>query len=108
MTIVDSAQPFFSKWWWIGAIIKILLPVSLNETTCTITEIASNTNSPPVIANTISCFVVTPIAPKEPPKANEPVSPINILAGGALNHKKPIDAPMIAPQKTATSPTPSI
>ena len=69
MTIVDSAQPFFSKWWWIGAIIKILLPVSLKEATCTITEIASNTKSPPVIANTISCFVVTPTAPKDPPKA---------------------------------------
>ena len=62
-------------------------------------QIASNTNSPPVIANTISCFVVTQLHLKEPPKTNEPVSPINILAGGALNHKKPIDAPMIAPQK---------
>ena len=43
----------------------------------------------------------------EPPRASEPVSPIKILAGGALNHKKPIEAPIIAPQKTATSPTPS-
>ena len=29
ITIVDSAHPFFSKWWWIGAILKILFPVSL-------------------------------------------------------------------------------
>ena len=52
-----------------------------------------------MIAKTISCLVTTPIAPKEPPKAKEPVSPINILAGGALNHRNPIEAPIIAPQK---------
>ena len=69
---------------------------------------ASKTKSPPVIAKTISCFVATPTAPREPPNANEPVSPMNIFAGGALNQRKPIDAPMIAPQKTAISPTPSI
>ena len=89
-----------------GAIIKILFPVNLKETTCTITDTASKTKSPPVIAKTISCFVTTPTAPKEPPRAREPVSPINILAGGALNHKNPIEAPIIAPQKTDTSPTP--
>ena len=72
------------------------------------TDTASNTNNPPVIANTISCFVTTPTAPKDPPKASEPVSPIKIFAGGALNHKNPIDAPIIAPQNTDTSPTPSI
>ena len=48
-----------------------------------------------------------PIAPKDPPNANEPVSPINILAGGALNHKNPKQAPIIDPQKTETSPIPS-
>ena len=51
------------------------------------------------MANTISCFVIIPTAPKDPPKDNEPVSPIKILAGGALNHKKPKQEPMIAPQK---------
>ena len=108
MTTVDYAHPFFSKWWWIGAIIKILFPVNLKETTCTITDTASKTNRPPVMARTISCFVATPTAPKDPPKASEPVSPINIFAGGALNHKKPIEAPIIAPQNIAISPTPSI
>ena len=44
----------------------------------------------------------------EPPKDNEPVSPIKILAGGALNHRKPKHEPMIAPQKTEISPVPSI
>ncbi len=47
-----------------------------------------------------------PTAPREPPKAKEPVSPINIFAGGALNQRKPMHAPIIEPQNTATSPTP--
>ena len=34
----------------------------------------------------------------EPPSDNEPVSPIKILAGGALYHKKPKHEPTIAPQ----------
>ena len=104
-TTVDSAHPFFSKWWCIGAILKIRFPVNLKEITCTITETASKTNKPPVIAKTISCLVIIPTAPKEPPKASEPVSPINIFAGGALNQRKPMHAPIIEPQNTATSPT---
>ena len=43
--------------------------------TCAITDIASNTNNPPVIAKTISCLVIIPIAPKDPPKERDPVSP---------------------------------
>ena len=108
ITTVDSGQPFFSKWWWIGAILKTLLPVSLNDITCTITETASRTNKPPVIAKTISCYLIIPTAPKEPPKDKDPVSPIKIFAGGALNHKKPKQEPMIAPQKIETSPVPSM
>ena len=50
ITTVDSGHPFFSKWWWMGAILKILFPVSLKDITWTITETASNTKSPPVIA----------------------------------------------------------
>ena len=37
ITTVDSGHPFFSKWWWIGAILNILFPVSLNEITWAIT-----------------------------------------------------------------------
>ena len=44
---------------------------------------------PPVIAKTISCLVIIPTAPNDPPKDKEPVSPIKILAGGALNHRNP-------------------
>ena len=72
------------------------------------TETASKTNNPPVIAKTISCFVIIPIAPSEPPRDKDPVSPIKILAGGALNHKKPKQDPIIAPQKIEISPVPSI
>src|SRR5450759_130207 len=55
ITICGSVQPNCSKWWWIGAIRKMRLPVSLNDTTCTITDTASSTNSPPITASTISC-----------------------------------------------------
>ena len=51
---------------------KILFPVNLKEITCTITDIASRTKSPPVIAKTISCFVTTQTAPNEPPRARDP------------------------------------
>ena len=72
------------------------------------TDKASKTNKPPVIAKTISCLVIIPTDPREPPSARDPVSPINILAGGALNHKNPKHAPIIAPQKIDISPVPSI
>ena len=52
--------------------------------------------------------MIIPIAPRDPPSDNEPVSPINIFAGGALNHKKPKQEPIIDPQKIAISPVPSI
>ena len=52
--------------------------------------------------------MIIPTAPKDPPRDNEPVSPIKILAGGALNHKKPKQEPIIAPQKIDTSPVPSM
>ena len=70
-----------------------------------ITETVSKTNKPPIIPKTISCYAITLTAPKEPPKDNEPVSPIKIFAGGALNHKNPKQDPTIAPQKIAASPT---
>ena len=73
--------------------------VDNQEITLTTTDRASITNNPPVIANTISCLVMIPIAPNEPPNESEPVSPMKIFAGGALNHKKPKHAPIIEPQK---------
>src|SRR6202161_4372360 len=73
------------------------LPVSLNDTTCTITDTASSTNNPPITARTISCLVATATAPIMPPSASEPVSPMKIEAGGALNQRKPKPAPSTAP-----------
>ena len=42
-----------------------------------------------MMASTISCLVATAIAPSMPPSASEPVSPMKIEAGGALNQRKP-------------------
>ena len=47
--------------------------------------------------------MIIPTAPNDPPKDNEPVSPIKILAGGALNQRKPRHDPIIAPQKIEIS-----
>ena len=41
------------------------------------------------MTSTISCFTATAIVPSRPPRASEPVSPMKICAGGALNHRKP-------------------
>ena len=70
-----------------------------------ITETVSSTNNPPIITKTISCLEIILTAPNDPPKDKEPVSPIKILAGGALNHKKPKQEPTIDPQKIEASPT---
>ena len=53
-----------------------------------ITETVSNTNKPPIIPKTISCFEIILIAPNEPPKDKDPVSPIKIFAGGAFAPQK--------------------
>ncbi len=87
---------------------KTLLPVNLNEITWIITETVSNTNSPPTIAKTISCLTIIATAAKEPPKDRDPVSPINIFAGGALYQRKPKQEPTIEPQKIEISPTPGM
>ncbi len=46
-----------------------------------------------MIASTNSCLIATAIAPSMP-SASEPVSPMKICAGGALNQRKPTPAPM--------------
>ena len=81
------------------------LPVSLNESTCTITDTASSTNSPPTIAEHDLVLGATAIAPIMPPSASEPVSPMKIEAGGALNQQKP-NPLRSRPHSTASSPVP--
>ncbi len=106
ITMVCSCQPFFSKWWCSGAMRKTRRPVSLKLATWTITETVSSTKRPPMMARTISCLVITLMAPSAPPIDKEPVSPMKTIAGGALNHRKPRPAPTMAPQKTVSSPAP--
>ena len=106
ITIVDSAQPFFRNDDVMGPLKKTLFPVILNIITCKITESVSTTKSPPIIASKISCFAIMAIDPRELPNANEPVSPINTFAGGALNQRKPKAAPIKDPQNTDNSPAP--
>ena len=45
------------------------------------------------------------IAANEPPNDSEPVSPIKILAGGALYQRNPRHDPTIDPQNIDNSPT---
>ena len=66
-TTCGSDQPFFSKWWWIGAIRKMRRPVSLYEPTCSITDTVSITNTPLMMKNTISWRTIAwAIAPQRP------------------------------------------
>jgi hypothetical protein len=59
------------------------------------------------MASTNSCFTATATVPSNPPSASEPVSPMKICAGGALNHRKPSPAPIKAEQTMVYSPTPA-
>ena len=61
-----------------------------------------------ITANTISCLTIIAIKAMNEPIESEPMSPIKIWAGYVLNHKKPIPAPIMAPQRTSSSPVPSI
>ena len=67
-----SDHAFISKWWWIGAIRKIRLPVHLKLTTWRITESASIRKMPPIRSSRISVFVMIAKAamrPAEPHRA---------------------------------------
>ncbi len=86
---------------------KRRLPVSLNDTTCTITDTASSTNNPPMMASAISCLVATATDADQAAERSAPMSPMKIEAGGALNQRRPRPAPITAPQNTASSPAPA-
>ena len=58
-----------------------------------ITESASSTNSPPTIASSTSCFVITATAAMAAPSDSAPTSPMMISAGWQLNQRNPRDAP---------------
>ena len=69
-------------------------------------EAVSNTDSVADVAGG-ERLIQTAIAPKAPPSASEPVSPINTAAGGALYHRKPRPPPMTAEVNTSNSPVPA-
>ena len=57
----------------------------------------------PIISTRSSCLVMTANAARIPPNAREPQSPMKILAGCALNTKKPVKPPINAAPKIAAS-----
>ena len=61
-----------------------------------------------MIASTISCLAIIATAAKEPPSDKDPVSPMKILAGGALYQRNPKQDPTIDPQNIESSPTSGI
>src|SRR4029079_5504753 len=67
---------------------------------------SSVTNTPPMIGNDSSVLVASATNPIAPPSASAPTSPMNTWAGWVLNQRKPMPAPPIAPQNTASSPAP--
>ena len=56
--------------------------------------------------NNSSFFNTIANVPSAAPVDKDPVSPINISAGEALNHRKPRHAPTIALENTLNSPAP--
>ena len=61
-------------------------------------------NTADITAKTISCLTTIATNAINAPIESEPISPIKICAGYALNQRKPIPAPINAPQRTNNSP----
>ncbi|MNW08883.1 hypothetical protein D3C71_2057500 [compost metagenome] len=80
----------------------------MNQVTCSITDSASTTKMPPIMASTISCRTMMAIVPRAAPSANAPTSPMNTCAGCALNHRNASPAPAMAAQKINSSPEPGM
>ena len=80
-------------------------PKRLNEKTWIITDSASITKMPPIRSSSSSVCRRVMIArlASAPPKAIEPVSPMNTSAGNALYQRKPIAAPTSAAPMIARS-----
>ena len=101
--IFVSDQPSSSKWWWIGAMRNGRLRKVWKEKTWIITLSASTTKMPPSRISRISVFVMIASPAIAPPSASEPVSPMKIVAGNALNHRKPTQAPTRQADSSARS-----
>ena len=68
------------------------------------TDIVSNTKTPPIINNKSSFFKTMASVPRAAPVDKDPVSPMKISAGEALNQRNPRQAPTIALEKILNSP----
>ena len=79
-------------------------PQIRNDATWIMTESVSATNTPPTSTSQNSRLMSTAMVPRAPPRANDPVSPMNTLAGWQLYHRKPSEAPRTAAQNTVSSP----
>ena len=89
--------------WWIGAIRNTRLRKAWKERTWTTTDSASITKIPPSRIKSISVLVMTASPAIAPPSASEPVSPMKMLAGKLLNHRKPMHAPTRQPASSVRS-----
>ena len=95
--IFVSDHAIISKWWWIGAIRKTRLRKVWKEKTWIRTLSASTTKMPPSRISSSSVFVITASPAIAPPSPSDPVSPMKIVAGNALNQRKPTQAPTRQP-----------
>ena len=86
---------------------NILFPVFLKYATCIITDKVSKTGTSAIIINSNGIFIYRAIAEITPPNNNEPVSPINTLAGCRLNIKNPNTAPTTTLPKIPISSIPN-
>src|SRR5450756_59126 len=72
------------------------------------TDSASTTKMPPMMASTISWRTITATVPRAAPSARAPTSPMKTCAGWVLNHRNAKPAPAIAEQKINSSPEPGM
>ncbi len=79
-----------------------------NEKTWMSTLSASTTKIPPRMMSSSSVFVITASPAIAPPSPSEPVSPMKIVAGKALNHRKPTQAPTRQPASSERSASPAV
>ena len=76
-----SGQPFFSKWWWMGAIRKMRFLKRRKLVTWPMTLTPSTTNTPPSSTERNSFLVRIASIPSPPPSASDPTSPMKTWAG---------------------------
>ena len=101
--IFVSDHAMSSKWWWIGAIRKTRLRKVWKAKTWISTDSASMTKMPPRMISSTSVLVITASPAIAPPSPSDPVSPMKIVAGNELNHRKPMHAPTRQPATSARS-----